>query len=103
VEDGAEIELAKCTSLKSLRFVNFDLSVVLPLIGENLVSLEIGYTDTEDLELIDKYCLNLKYLEISGCVAQEEIIDLFKKGLVKLAKLNVNGESIRLGKKYLYE
>jgi hypothetical protein len=89
--------MARFTSLKSLRVVYWDLSEVLPVIGENLVRLEIEVASEEVLVVILKYCVNLQYLEIGGVEAGEESVDAIKTGLVKLAKLKVNGASVRLG------
>jgi hypothetical protein len=97
VEDDAVSSLASCKSLKSLRVVDWDLSEVLPVIGGNLVSLEIEVSSEEVLAVILKECVNLQYLDIEGGVAGEESVDAIKNGLVKLAKLKVNGVSVRLG------
>jgi hypothetical protein len=88
--------LAECKKLKSLRFVDWDLSEVLPVIGGNLVSLEIGMAGKDELGLIIKYCVGLQYLEFGGGVAAGDD-DAIKNGLVKLSNPKVNGASIRLG------
>jgi hypothetical protein len=72
------------------------------VIGGNLVSLEItsfgvNQASKEVLELIPKHCVNLQYLEIGVCVVGEECGVALRGGLVKLAKLVVNGASVRLG------
>jgi hypothetical protein len=97
IEDDAVSALASCRSLKSLRVVYWDLSEVLPVIGGNLVRLEIEVASEEVLVVIPTYCLNLHYLEIGGVEASEESIDAVKIGMVKLAKLKVNGASVCLG------
>jgi hypothetical protein len=76
--------------------VYYDLSEIIPAIGGNLVSLEIEVASEEVFDLILKYCVNLQYLEIVGGYAKEESIEAIKIGLVKLAKLKVNGASVRL-------
>jgi hypothetical protein len=97
VEDDADSALASFKSLKSLRVVDWDLSEVLPVIGINLARLEIEDASQEKIDLILKYCVDLQYLAIRGGLAGEGSIDMIKNGLAKLAKLKLNGESIRLG------
>jgi hypothetical protein len=95
IEDDAASALASFRSLKSLRVAYWDLSEVLPVIGGNLVRLDIKAASEGVLAEILKYCVNLQYLEIGGVEDGDEIA--IKIGLVKLAKLKVNGASIRLG------
>jgi hypothetical protein len=99
VEDDAVSSLASYKSLKRLRVVDWDLIEVLPAIGGNLISLEIGVASNAELELIFEYCSNMQCLEIGeiDVDVEEESVDAIKNGLVKLAKLKVNGVSIRLG------
>jgi hypothetical protein len=97
VEDNAVSALASCKSLKRLRAVDWDLSEVIPAIGGDLVSLEIEVASVEVLAVLLKFCINLQYLKIGGVVAGEESVDAIKNGLVNLAKLKVNGASVRLG------
>jgi hypothetical protein len=97
VADDAVSSLASYKSLKRLRVVDWDLIEVLPAIGGNLISLEIEVANEEMLAVILKFCVNLQYLEIDGGFVGEESVDAMKNGLVKLAKLKVNGASVRLG------
>jgi hypothetical protein len=53
----------------SLRGFYWDLNEFLPVIGRNLVRLEIEVTCAEEFELIIQYCLNLQQLDIGGVVA----------------------------------
>jgi hypothetical protein len=97
IEDQASSALASCKSLKSLRVVDWDLIDILQVIGGNLVSLEIEESNKEEFDLILKCCVNLQYLVIGGVVAGEVSVGAIQKGLVRLAKLKVNGASVRLG------
>jgi hypothetical protein len=97
VEDDAVSALASCKSLKNLRVVYYDLSEVLQVIGGNLASLEIGVASEQVLVAILKSCVNLQYLKIGGFLAGKVSVGAIKKGLVRLAKLKVNGASVRLG------
>jgi hypothetical protein len=68
-------------------------------IGRNLVRLELWNPSKEVVVGIVKHCPNLQYLELE--VVNEEVkkglVGSIKNGLKKLAKLKVNGESMRLG------
>jgi hypothetical protein len=97
VADDAVSSLASCKSLKRLRVVDWDLIEVLPAFGGNLVSLEIEVASNAELESILKFCVNLQYLDIGGEGGGEGSAEAIKNGLVKLAKLKVNGASVRLG------
>jgi hypothetical protein len=66
------------------------------VIGENLISLEIGQATEYVLGMILDYCVNLQYLELYGASFNEESVDAIKNGLTGLVKLKMNGQSIRL-------
>jgi Leucine-rich repeat (LRR) protein len=97
--DDAVSALSRCKGLKHLALVDgvFDLSHILPVIGKNLVSLD--YTSStaflETVDAIVENCPNLQMLDLEN--EELDAVDLLKGGLKKLAKLNVNGGSVRLG------
>jgi Leucine-rich repeat (LRR) protein len=73
------------------------LTYILPAIGEILVSLD--YTSStaflETVNTIVEHCPNLQMLDLGD--EELDAVDLLKGGLKKLAKLDVNGGSVRLG------
>jgi hypothetical protein len=97
--------LSKCKGLDhlSLTLGKHDLSILLPAIGRNLSSPK--YTASEmssrTVSLIVVHCPALEMLAISWNLSDFEkkiaAVILLRRGLKKLSKLKVNGDSIRLG------
>jgi hypothetical protein len=106
LEDGAVSALAKCYELRHLSIGDYitlvDLKKILRGIGRNLVSLDLSDVCVEAIGVIVKDCPDLQYLKLRSYGGNEEdavesIKLKLKRGLKKLAKLDVNGESVRLG------
>jgi hypothetical protein len=103
--EGAGKELARCYQLKHLSLCAIkqaDLMIILRGIGRNLVGLsliEIVWDDVVDI--IVESCPNLQCLSVGLPSADAGLIDSFKltlkSGLKRLAKLRVNGVTVRLG------
>jgi hypothetical protein len=93
--------LARCKSLNHLSIDwEDDLIDVLRVIGRNLASLVLREY-VEEYDEIVKYCPNLQYLDLM--VDEKDVLSVdmvkqeLKEGLKRLAKLKVNGSSVRLG------
>jgi hypothetical protein len=67
----------------------------------NLISLYLASPSKEVVDGIVEYCPNLQYLELDDVEFDEEVkeglMGSLKYGLKKLAKLEVNDVSFRLG------
>jgi hypothetical protein len=97
--DDSHSALVKCKGLKELRMDLLIDPTILAAIGWNLVSLVLWRPSKEVLDGIVEYCPNLEYLEVEE--VDEEVTDgmvgSLKSRLMKLVKLKVNWESVRLG------
>jgi hypothetical protein len=103
IADDAASAFVRCRGLKELRVDHLVDPAILGTIGENLVSLDLWSPSKEVVDLIVEYCPNLQYL-ILGLEDEEWEEDeleqsklSLKSGLKNLAKLKVNGKSVRLG------
>jgi hypothetical protein len=104
IADGAIVALARCFTLKHLSFQSIkreELRAVVHGIGMNLSSLALRDLKEGYSEMIVEHCPNLQYLELKTKMIDADKVDSFKQklksGLRKLAKLMVNGVSVRLG------
>jgi Leucine-rich repeat (LRR) protein len=100
IADDAVSAISRCKGLKhlTLRSGSFDLTNIFSAIGGTLISLD--YTSStaflvETVDAIVEHCPNLQMLDLGD--EELDVVDLLKGGLKKLAKLNVNGGSVRLG------
>jgi hypothetical protein len=99
IADDAVSAISRCRGLKHLVLlrISFALNDILPAIGGTLVSLE--YTSsTAFLGAVDsivEHCPNLQMLDLGD--EELDAVDFLKGGLKKLAKLNIDGGSVRLG------
>jgi hypothetical protein len=109
IADGAVSAFARCHELKHLslrcenEIKNEELKAVLCGIGGNLDSLALWGVNAEVIDMIVKNCGCLRYLELevfmmeSDEVKVEAMKQKLKSGLKMLAKLKLNGVSVRLG------
>jgi hypothetical protein len=104
LEDGAVSALARCYELRhlSIQDITFpDLKKIVRGIGRNLVSLDLSDVSVEAIGVIVEDCPNLRYLELYSCGVGEESVESIKlklkSGLKTLAKLNLDGKTVRLG------
>ncbi len=79
-----------------------ELKVVLCGVGRNLASLALRSVSEEAIGVVVEQCPNLQYLEVKFLQRFDSekgdlIKQTFKVWLNKLAKLKVNGVSVRLG------
>jgi hypothetical protein len=97
VEDLAEGAGSSIALFKNLTHldVGWDKGLVeaLSVIGANPRSLVLRGMGIENIGVIAEHCPGLKYLDVDI----ENAIELVKYVLKKLAKLKVNGKSVRLG------
>jgi hypothetical protein len=97
--DDALSALVRCIGLKELRANPIVDPAILAAIGMNFVWLNLWRPSKEVVDGIVEHCPNLQYLEMKE--VDEEVTDgmvgSLKNGLMKMAKLKVNGKSIRLG------
>jgi hypothetical protein len=95
--DDDSSALVRCKVLKELRLNPLiDLSILpVAAIGRNLVRLELWNPSKEVVDGIVEHCPNLQYLDFGS--VNEGLVWTIKNGLTKLAKLTLNGESVRLG------
>jgi hypothetical protein len=99
---GAVSALSRCSELRHLE-IDWDdeLTDVHRVIQGNLISLKLRDVIVDAIASVVEYCSNLQYLEVWAKEVDTEIVEVIKRdlktGLKKLAKLNVNGVSVRLG------
>jgi hypothetical protein len=105
IAEDAVSALSRCRGLRYLNLVrgSFDLTSILPNIGRSLVSLDyISSTSIMGtVNVIVEHCPNLQILDF-GWIEREDAntavaVDSLKRGLKQLARLKMNGKSIRLG------
>jgi hypothetical protein len=96
---GASSALVRCKGMKELRIPSLVDPTVLSAIGMNLASLQLWRPSKEVVDGIVEHCPNLQYLELEDVDedVKEGLVGSLKKGLIKLAKLEVNEKSICLG------
>jgi hypothetical protein len=95
LEDDALSALLRCKGMKELRIPSLTDPSILAAIGRNLVRLNLWIPSKEVVDGIVDHCPNLQYLELDG--VNEGLVGTIKNGLTKLAKLKMNGKSVRLG------
>jgi hypothetical protein len=100
VASDAHTALVRCKGLNELDLGCLADPAVLPAIGRNLFSLDLWCPSKEVADGIVEHCPNLQYLEVDSLELDEEDTALFvsslKSGLKKLAKIKIDGKSIRL-------
>jgi hypothetical protein len=77
---------------------------VLRVIGRNLISLELRKMSVEEIDGVVEYCPNLQYLNVTsrGVMNGErvdEVKQILRNGLKRLAKLKVHGAIVRYWRK----
>jgi hypothetical protein len=101
--DESVSALTRCRGLNHLgMYWQEDMRDVLRVIGRNLIGLELRDIYLESIDAVVEYCPDLQYLQVrigermfAGRV--DEVKHKLKDGLKRLAKLKVNGFSVRLG------
>jgi hypothetical protein len=95
LEDNSLSALVRCKGLKELRVNPLVDRAIIAAIGRNLIRLELRRPNKEVVDGIFDHCPNHQYLELDG--VNKGLVGTIKNGLTKLAKLKMNGKSVRLG------
>jgi hypothetical protein len=102
IADGAFADLVRCRGLQIFRICDIysDYTSVFATIGRNLSSLELWDATCGLAAFIVEHCPNIQYLDLRGLDEEDGdmalLVGTIKNGLKKLAKIEVDRESIRL-------
>jgi hypothetical protein len=101
--DDAVSAFSRCRELKEVHIPFLVNPSVLSVVGRNIVHLNLYKPSKEIVDGIIEECPDLQYLTLDLGVedledeVKEEIVRSLKGGLKKLAKLEVDEKSVRLG------